>query len=66
MHEHALATLYPGRAMKELVGGRPAQDERGRLGGVEARRHAGQVVGSERAIGGVRAGTVISATRSPR
>src|SRR5829696_7907576 len=26
LHEHALAALDPGRAVQELVGGRPAQD----------------------------------------
>jgi ABC transporter substrate binding protein len=51
---NALSSLYPGRAVKELVCGRPAQDQRGRLRGVDARRHAGQVAGPERAIGGVR------------
>ena len=40
--------------MKELVGGRPAQDQRGRLRRIEARRHAGQAVSPERAIGGIR------------
>jgi hypothetical protein len=45
LHEHALALLDPGRAVKELVGGRPAQDQGGRLGRIDARRHAGQVVG---------------------
>ena len=49
----ALASLHPGRAVQELVGGRPAQDQRGRLRRVDARRHAGQVVSPERAIGGV-------------
>jgi hypothetical protein len=41
LHEHALASLHPGRAMEELVRGRPAQDQRGRLRRVDARRHAG-------------------------
>ena len=26
LHEHALASLHPGRAVKELVRGRPAQN----------------------------------------
>jgi hypothetical protein len=54
MHEHALASLHPGWAVKELVCGRPAQDQRCRLRGVDARRHARHVVGPERAIGGIR------------
>ena len=53
LHEHTLASLHPGRAVKELVCGRPAQDQRGRLRRVNARRHADQAVGPERAIGGV-------------
>ena len=31
VHEHALSSLHPGRAVKELVCGRPTQDQRGRL-----------------------------------
>jgi len=54
MHEHALVSLHPGRPVEELVRGRPAQDQRGRLRRVEARRHAGQAVSPERAICGVR------------
>src|SRR5262249_56287181 len=53
MHEHALASLHPRRAVKQLVRGRPAQDQRGRLRRVEARRHAGQAISPERAIGGI-------------
>jgi hypothetical protein len=41
--------------MQELVCGRPAQDQCGCLRRVNARRHAGQVLGLERAIGRVRA-----------
>ena len=54
MHEHALAWRHVGRTVQELVRRRPAQDERGRLRRVDARRHASQVVGPERAIRGVR------------
>jgi hypothetical protein len=54
MHEHALASLHPGRGVKELVCGRPTQDQRSRLGRVDARRHVDQVAGPERAVGGVR------------
>jgi hypothetical protein len=54
MHENALASLDPGRAMKELICGCPAQDQRGRLGGIDARRHADHVAGPQRAIGGIR------------
>jgi len=54
LHEHALSSLHARRAVKELVRSRPAQNQRGRLRRVEARRHAGQVAGPERAIGGVR------------
>jgi hypothetical protein len=45
MHEHALTSLYPGLAVKELVCGRPAQDQRGRLRRVDARWHTGQALG---------------------
>ncbi len=55
MHEHALASLHAGGAVQELVRRHPAQDQRGRLRRVDARRHAGQVVGAQRAVGGVRA-----------
>jgi hypothetical protein len=40
--------------VQKLVGGRPAQDQRGRLRRVKARWDAGQAVRPERAIGGVR------------
>jgi hypothetical protein len=40
--------------MKKLVGRRPAQDQRGRLGRVDVRRHQRHVVGLERPIGGIR------------
>src|SRR5215468_1682194 len=40
--------------MEELVGDRPAQDQRGRLRRVESCGHGRQAVCSERAIGGVR------------
>jgi hypothetical protein len=43
MHEHALASLHPGRPVEELVRGRPAQDQRGRLRLVEARERAKRV-----------------------
>jgi hypothetical protein len=43
LHEHALASLHPGRAVEELVRGRPAQDQRGRLRLVEARERAKRV-----------------------
>jgi hypothetical protein len=55
MHEDALTLLHPGRAMQELVCGRPAQDQCGCLSRVNASRNAGQVLGLERAIGRVRA-----------
>jgi hypothetical protein len=54
MHEHALPTLHPGRAMQELVCGRPAQDQRGSLRRVNAHRHARQIVSPKRTMGGVR------------
>jgi len=54
LHERALASLDPGRAVQELVGGRPAQDQRGGLSRIDPRRHAGKTVSPERAIGGVR------------
>jgi hypothetical protein len=54
LHEHALASLHSRRAVQELVRGRPAQDQRGRLRRVDARWHAGQVVSPQRAIGSVR------------
>ena len=54
MHKHALAALHPGRAVKQLICGRPAQDERRRLRRVDAAGHAGQIFGAERAISGVR------------
>src|SRR5262249_52685467 len=53
VHEHALAALHAGRAMQHLVGRRPAQDQRGGLGRVDALGYAGQVAGPERAIAGV-------------
>ena len=55
LHERPLSSLHAGRPVKELVCGRPAQDQHGRLCRVDARRHAGQVAGAERAIGRVRA-----------
>jgi hypothetical protein len=55
MHENALSSPHPGRAMQELVCGGPAQDQGGCLGRVNASRHAGQVLGLERAIDRVRA-----------
>jgi hypothetical protein len=70
MDEHALASLHLGCAVRELVRGRPAQDQRGRLGCIDACRHASYAVGAERAIGGVGADhshvghAVISPTRS--
>jgi len=54
VHEHALASLHPGRTVQELVRGRPAQDQRGRLRRVDARRHASHIARPERAILGVR------------
>ena len=54
MHEHALAWLHPGRAVKQLVCGSPAQDQRRRLGRVHAIRNARHVVGTENAPAGVR------------
>jgi hypothetical protein len=54
MHEHALASLHPGRPVEELARGRPAQDQRGGRRRVEARWHAGQAVSPKRAVGGVR------------
>ena len=30
LHEHVLALLHAGRAVEELICGRPAQDQRGR------------------------------------
>ena len=35
-HERALALLHPGRSMQELISGRPAQDQRGRLRRVDS------------------------------
>jgi hypothetical protein len=55
IHEYALVALHPGCPVQELVRRRPAQDQRGCLRRVEARRHAGQAISRERAIGGVRA-----------
>jgi hypothetical protein len=40
--------------VKELVGGCPAQDQRGRFRCINARWHRGQVAGPERPVGGVR------------
>ena len=54
LHQHALSALHPGRARRVLVGGRPAQDQCGRLRCVDTRRHTGQAAGPECAIGGVR------------
>ena len=52
--ERALSSLNSGRAVKELIGGRPAQDQRGCLCDVDTRRHMAQPVVSERAIAGIR------------
>jgi hypothetical protein len=54
MYESALSLLHSGRAVKELVCGCPAQDQRDCLGCIETDRHTGEVAGAERAIGGVR------------
>ena len=54
VHERALSSLHQRRAVKKLVCGCPAQDQRGRLCCVDARGHAGQVAGPQRAVGGVR------------
>jgi hypothetical protein len=54
VHEYALASLHPCRTVQKLVRGRPAQDQRGGLRRIDARRHAGKVVSPERAIGGIR------------
>ncbi|HEY6979415.1 hypothetical protein, partial [Reyranella sp.] len=54
LHEHAIAAPHPGGAVKELVRGRPAQDQRRRFCRVDARRQASQMVCPERAIGGIR------------
>jgi len=54
LYQDALARADAGSAVQELVRGRPAQDQRGRLRRVEARRHAGQAVSPQRTIGGVR------------
>jgi hypothetical protein len=54
MNEHTLAALHLGRAVKELVGGRPAQDQRCRLRRVDVGRHAKPIAGPEGAVGGVR------------
>ena len=40
--------------MQELIGGGPTQDQRGRFRRINACRHAGQVAGAQRPIGGVR------------
>jgi hypothetical protein len=50
MHEHALTVLHPGRAMKQLIRGRPAQNQRSRLGDVNAGGNAGQIFCAQRAI----------------
>src|SRR6516162_10268555 len=54
MHEHALAALYSCRAVQKLVRGHPAQDQRGGLSRIDARRHRGKAVSPKRAIGGIR------------
>jgi hypothetical protein len=54
VHEQALASLDPGRAVQKLVRGRPAQDQRGRLRRVDAHRHTGHVVRTEGTVIGVR------------
>jgi hypothetical protein len=54
MHEHALTAPHPGRAMKQLICSRPAQNQRGRLCDVNAGGNAGQIFCAERAISGVR------------
>jgi hypothetical protein len=51
MDEHALASLNSGSAVQKLVCGRPAQDQRGRLRGVNTRRDATEVVGAKSTIG---------------
>jgi hypothetical protein len=52
--KHTLTALHPGGAVQDLVGGRPAQDQRGRLGCIDACRDPGQVADRKRAIVGVR------------
>jgi len=55
MDKHSLAFLYPGKAMEKLIGCGPAQDQGCCFCDVDACGHAGQILGPERAIGGVRA-----------
>jgi hypothetical protein len=47
MHKDALSSLNTGSAVEELVCGRPAQDQRGRLRRVDAYRHTGQAASAE-------------------
>jgi hypothetical protein len=54
MHEHALTAPHPGRPMKQLIRGRPAQNQRGRLRDVDAGGNTGQIFCAECAISGVR------------
>ena len=41
LHEHALSGLDPGRAVKQLICGRPTQNQRGRLRRIGISRHTG-------------------------
>jgi hypothetical protein len=54
-HEDALAGLHLGLPVKELVGGRPGEDQRGCLRRIDPDRYAYQVVCIEVAVPSVRA-----------
>src|SRR5262249_18920592 len=54
LHEHALALPYPGRAVQELIGCRPAQNHRGCLRSINGWWQPGQMVDPQGAIVGVR------------
>jgi hypothetical protein len=54
MHQYALCSLYLRSAVQELVRSHPAQDQRGGLCRIDARRHRCQVARLERAIGSIR------------
>ena len=55
MNEYALSSLYMGGAMKKLVCGRPAQNQRRCFRRVNVSGHATNISGAERAIVSIRA-----------
>jgi len=55
LDKHTLSSLDLGCAVKQLIGGRPAQDQCGGLRCINGRWHTSEVAGTQRPVAGIRA-----------